>query len=257
MPSLTLRPQTFPPRPWHWQLLLVCVCFGCDHGRQTFVQKLLFAYPFQGDRLFGEILEKILFETFNKKAMPKTLRRANRRTPNVHCFCSQHSLPRFKQIQEIFWRGFSSTTFNKQISNRLDREGKSPKVWLPVLSDRRKIDIFLGHLDRLPGGHLDPRSSLLWLVYRVCKPSTKRFILSLGHTNPSKRLGTFKVVQLLEIRTVDPVPTLERGHGVYTFCTVLKKDRLTSDLGSKIHVLPVGDHQVNRRSLKAKHTWCP
>lgn len=53
-------------------------------------------YPFQGDRLFGDALDKILIKTREKKkAMPRSLRSQDRRSNTHQSFRFQHTLPRY------------------------------------------------------------------------------------------------------------------------------------------------------------------
>lgn len=54
------------------------------------------AYPFQGDKLFAEALDKILVETRDKKkTMPRSLRRGDKRPFTYQGFHSRHTLSRF------------------------------------------------------------------------------------------------------------------------------------------------------------------
>lgn len=53
------------------------------------------AYPFQGEKLFGDALDRILVETRDKKkAMPKTICRFDRRGSNQHSFRPPSSFAR-------------------------------------------------------------------------------------------------------------------------------------------------------------------
>lgn len=55
-------------------------------------------YLSQGDWHFGHPPDKILMKTYDKKkAVPKILKRTDRRSSSSHFFCSQQTLPSFKQ----------------------------------------------------------------------------------------------------------------------------------------------------------------
>lgn len=98
---------------------------------------LVAGYPFQGDRLFGDALDKILVETREKKkAMPRALRRPDKRPFNFPSFRSQHTLPRFRQDnrkpvwtqnRQSFRKPGPSFRFNKQPYNRPDAGNRDTK----------------------------------------------------------------------------------------------------------------------------------
>lgn len=84
-------------------------------------------YPFQGGRLFGDALNKILVETRGgKKALPRTSRHDDKRSFGNSYFRAQHVLPRFKQgtrksnwnqTRQPFRRGYFNTGSSRQPNN--------------------------------------------------------------------------------------------------------------------------------------------
>lgn len=93
--------------------------------------------PFQGDKLFGEALERILIETTDKKkAMPQSLRRGNKRPFWHQGFRSQHTLSHFQQDnkrqswsagKQSFRKPFFHSRFSKPNSGRADGGDRDPK----------------------------------------------------------------------------------------------------------------------------------
>lgn len=76
--------------------------------------RLVTAYPFQGDKLFGDSLEKILVETRDKKkAMPRSLCQGDKRPFNSQPFTSQHTLPRFHNDNKTSRWGTNRQSFRK------------------------------------------------------------------------------------------------------------------------------------------------
>lgn len=88
------------------------------------VKNIVSAYPFQGEKLFGDALERILIETHDKKkAMPRTLCRNDRRGFSQKPFLSSHTLARprsdakrnnWSQFKQPFRKNFSNQRFSRQ-----------------------------------------------------------------------------------------------------------------------------------------------
>lgn len=106
-------------------------------------KNIVSSYPFQGEKLFGEALERILIETKDKKkAMPKTIRRPDRRGFDRHSFrnSGSSSLSRvrtdFKKShwnpsRPTFRRNFNNSKFFRSAqggTDKADRDGKPGKA---------------------------------------------------------------------------------------------------------------------------------
>lgn len=104
------------------------------------------SYPFQGNQLFSKALDKILVEMWDKeKAMPKTLRRVERRSAVFHSFHSQHTLHRSSRTPRKL---LGTVPFTKEPS-----PPDSTNSWQPELTDQTETSNYQMHdLQQIPVG---------------------------------------------------------------------------------------------------------